>query len=733
MKKTIVFLLLVISFITVLAGDVIKVLQVYSGGKKVSIPVSNIDSLKHSLYDADSILHSDYTTSTFYAIDRDYQIPIASIDSIVIGEIDMQQFEAQTKVIMDFINEQTELELNTFQTNLLSWLNANEFIQEATINESKDFITILFKNGMDFYIDFQDMSIYDGIDQTNAKVAPKKAIYNDSDGFHDVSSQTNERIIDNPNILFIKGMDMFGSSLVYTAEKGFLDYIDSSPVEYVVDFSNESLDFVIKNFADYGIIIISQTHGGGGGSFMVSRESQTNQTNASFFSHPNALIIYFENKEDIIVSKRVVRVPKTEISIYAEPVYLIRPSLIEKKLKGNNETIVYGNYCWSGGLSKYIKSNTVVGFNTMTNYAQNYENTKKFIKMLTRGYTCEDFVSNPYRYDYEQSETGEVVPTTNHQNSKQRFFSIKTNDIAFDENGSPVITGQIKGYKNLKHDNDDFNYFLLIHKGDKQFTPADGNWEAGAGSIDVKPDGTFTLKCSDDYEIGKYYGFIVGFMYKGNYYHGSSIVAEIPERPICPDNNHPHMIDLGLPSGTKWACCNVDDDASKQSPTNYGSYYAWGETEEKSGEYIPSTYQYAYLDNNGRWWDYDTRHYYRIQNIGSDISGTQYDVAHVKWGGGWQMPSLTQIKELLDNTKREWTYQNGIAGRKFTGGNGGTIFLPAADCRDWRLEDVGYHGCYWSSTLYENQYKAYNLNFGLGDVREYYYDRYHGLSVRPVR
>ena len=46
----------------------------------------------------------------------------------------------------------------------------------------------------------------------------------------------------------------------------------------------------------------------------------------------------------------------------------------------------------------------------------------------------------------------------------------------------------------------------------------------------------------------------------------------------CPDANHPHAIDLGLPSGTKWACCNVGASA----PEQYGGYYAWGETHEKS-------------------------------------------------------------------------------------------------------------------------------------------------------
>ena len=58
----------------------------------------------------------------------------------------------------------------------------------------------------------------------------------------------------------------------------------------------------------------------------------------------------------------------------------------------------------------------------------------------------------------------------------------------------------------------------------------------------------------------------------------------------CPDNNHPHMIDLGLPSGTKWACSNVDTThPENQSPTNKGGYYAWGETEEKT-DYSWNTY-----------------------------------------------------------------------------------------------------------------------------------------------
>lgn len=199
----------------------------------------------------------------------------------------------------------------------------------------------------------------------------------------------------------------------------------------------------------------------------------------------------------------------------------------------------------------------------------------------------------------------------------------------------------------------------------------------------------------------------------------------------CPDSNHPHMIDLGLPSGTKWACCNVG--ATK--PEQYGGYYAWGEVSEKD-YYAPHTYQYAYQDNNGYGWDSDTRSCYSFRSIGSDIAGTQYDVAHVQWGGSWVMPSLDQIKELLNHCSSGWTTENGVYGRRFTGPNGGSIFLPAAGNRWYGDGDLlaGEFGYYWSSTQYPDlSDNAYELNFFRSDYaycRDYF--RFSGQSVRPV-
>ena len=183
----------------------------------------------------------------------------------------------------------------------------------------------------------------------------------------------------------------------------------------------------------------------------------------------------------------------------------------------------------------------------------------------------------------------------------------------------------------------------------------------------------------------------------------------------CPDNNHPHMIELGLPSGTKWACCNVG--ASK--PEDYGGYYAWGETTEKS----------TYSNINYLFWDGNS-----TSDIGKNIAGTQYDAATANWGSPWVMPSIDQVKELLDNCTSEWTTENGVNGRRFTGSNGASIFLPAAGNRwDDNLTGAGSNGHYWSSSLTESyQGSADGMLFTGGFAQLGDGSRYDGRSVRPV-
>ena len=188
--------------------------------------------------------------------------------------------------------------------------------------------------------------------------------------------------------------------------------------------------------------------------------------------------------------------------------------------------------------------------------------------------------------------------------------------------------------------------------------------------------------------------------------------------PLCPDSHHPHLIDLGLPSGTMWACCNVG--ASK--PEDYGGYYAWGETTEKS---LYGWDTYIHCDGS-----YSTCH-----DIGKDIAGTQYDAATANWGTPWVMPSKEQMDELVNNCTYVWTTENGVNGYRFTGSNGASIFFPAAGGRNPKgLYSEGSNGEYWSSTFSEsNTANAWYLDNNRWYVRTFNGNsRTYGLSVRPV-
>ena len=158
-------------------------------------------------------------------------------------------------------------------------------------------------------------------------------------------------------------------------------------------------------------------------------------------------------------------------------------------------------------------------------------------------------------------------------------------------------------------------------------------------------------------------------------------------------------IDLGLPSGTKWANMNV----GATSPEESGWHFAWGELYNKD-DYSWETYAY-YDKSNGL-----------CKNLGECISGTNNDVAHIKWGSGWQMPTKEQVEELLECCESERYSLRGIEGCTFKGHNGNMIFLPAAGdlmgtCKGTR----GNYGYYWTGTpnpalmAYDN-YGAYGLD-----------------------
>ena len=189
-----------------------------------------------------------------------------------------------------------------------------------------------------------------------------------------------------------------------------------------------------------------------------------------------------------------------------------------------------------------------------------------------------------------------------------------------------------------------------------------------------------------------------------------------------PKNDTKEAVDLGLPSGLKWATCNV----GATSPEEYGDYYAWGETTTKE-TYSWDTYKHG---------DGETFSKYNTTDGKTTLEASD-DAATTNWGSAWRMPTDGEWTELRENCEWIWTdsYQTtGVAGYWVTGKNGNTIFLPAAGYRDDDyLGGAGDYGYYWSSSLDAGYpgyawYAYFSSDFVYGD--DYY--RYYGRSVRPV-
>ena len=194
----------------------------------------------------------------------------------------------------------------------------------------------------------------------------------------------------------------------------------------------------------------------------------------------------------------------------------------------------------------------------------------------------------------------------------------------------------------------------------------------------------------------------------------------------------PHLndwVDLGLPSGTLWATCNVGADA----PEEFGDYFAWGETEPKE-VYNWSTYKWCNGSSNNTLTKYCTNSSYGTVDNKAELE-PEDDAAYVNWGPSWRMPTYDQINELKTKCTWTWTTQNGVNGRLVTGPNGNTLFLPAAGCRyDDSLYYAGSSGGCWSRTLiFGHPYRAYGMYFGSADIVLNDGNRYSGFTVRAVR
>ena len=203
-------------------------------------------------------------------------------------------------------------------------------------------------------------------------------------------------------------------------------------------------------------------------------------------------------------------------------------------------------------------------------------------------------------------------------------------------------------------------------------------------------------------------------------------------------NGHEY-VDLGLPSGTLWATCNV---GAYGVPEGYGNFFAWSNT-AVMGDFNWSAHWYS-NSNTSELTKYCSNSYYGFNGYVDTLSVLlpNDDAATAQWGEGWRTPTKVEWEELFRGTTHTWTKLNEVNGRLFTASNGNSIFLPAAglycEGTEWFCEgNIHYNpkveGHYWSSSLNTGDpISAWVFAFDLDDYGMGNLDRYIGCSIRAV-
>lgn len=207
-------------------------------------------------------------------------------------------------------------------------------------------------------------------------------------------------------------------------------------------------------------------------------------------------------------------------------------------------------------------------------------------------------------------------------------------------------------------------------------------------------------------------------------------VASVDSTSTSSEAGH-EWVDLGLPSGNKWATMNIGANA----PEEYGIYFAWGEIEGKDS-YSWASYKWMKKKKA------DPQNITRYLSAKNAQLNPTDDVAHIVWGGTWCMPTEKDLKELFKWCSSVWTDNyngTGIAGRIFTSKVAGytdrSIFFPAAGIRAAeKTQRTNFNGNYWTKSLDEKHTdSAKILYFGQNFAgSDYSALRYYGITVRAI-
>lgn len=242
----------------------------------------------------------------------------------------------------------------------------------------------------------------------------------------------------------------------------------------------------------------------------------------------------------------------------------------------------------------------------------------------------------------------------------------------------------------------------------------------------------------------KSYATLSGFV---KYYDSQKTYTDTPKNydlifstEGCDDDQHPHRVDMGLPSGTRWYCTNFGAD----KPEGWGGYFAFAELNEKKSYALQNYLYYNYDYQFGGQYSYFENIGGNLQNFGISISGKRgYDVVTQNWGDDGRMPTKEEARELVEECTWTWSFRNEVPGYEVTGPNGNSIFLPASGQKSQTTSYQGdpnkltvYRTGEWSPKQWANQ--GFGYTWGIRFKQDSYElsdacAKAFGCVIRPVK
>lgn len=749
MKRLIMFFLLLASFGKMMSQD--NIMYIYRNDADFNAFFkSDIDSIVYSHYDTDSIFHREWQTQVIYTVDSIYRIPLAVIDSI--------SFKTpEIKVNKDVF------ELTSEHDPFLSNCDTLQF----TLSSSCPIRMRPQKNNV-------VVSTYDCLSFSNGIMARVVNITCDSDGIHYVceKAELNEvydQLVIVSNAYTYKDFIQKGNRQKQTAE--YYKTLWNKRWNETIKKSGTTTSFTIEDEAHIIVTLKIKT-----GQSPYFRIDFTNGLKSSIsFSAKDSFEEYFEKKFGEVSLGRIIIpnlpmlwiVPQFNISGYFAQGGKVSLDFNGYYKRTDKVSFIYNNKKWKVSNNPLNEAKVDVASLSMEGYAE--VGLIPDILLSING----SATGLGIEYSAGIKETANFKIDAIALYDEGIYSAIKDSYARTTIPQTVRLYAQIGAFGEVGVQPFDYTYKIEpIWGKDKYILPlfANPTYEKNVGTsttlfkYDIMHDlllpvnvgivcyeGKNRLKTKylstpyqinsswvlkgvqssiEDMQIGKTYTIypivkILGKELRANPSMEITIDSLRPANPsdstnkiICPDSNHPHAIDLGLPSGTKWACCNV----GAVSPEDSGGYYAWGETYEKN-EYKWENYRYK------------GNTFPNCVNIGTNIANTKYDVAHIRMGEAWCMPNEVQQGELITYCKCENTHINGIFGKLLTGKNGNKIFLPAVH-NNGNTEKKNWLGYYWSSTLswYGDDYASI-IGFserGWYWFTQYYECLYQGLTVRAI-